>query len=357
MLENVEWGNFKLGELFKIQPTKYYKLKNEEIISKNGNVPLISNSSTDNGVMGFSNLKANNKGNTITCSDTTLGAETMYYQENDFIGYSHIQHLTPLIKEFDKNIATAIISSSRIATANKYDYGNKFNREAMNKTNIKLPAKKNGKIDIEFIKDFIKKLEKEKMLELDKYLYNMDLKDYNLTENEQESLKHNVKLKSFKIKSLFEIKNTLGFNKDSLTIGSEYDYITRTSQNQGILQTTGFVNHENINEAGVWSLGLLQMDFFYRQKPWYAGQFVRKIIPKIKLSKNSIQYFTTLLNKEKNRLLSVLVRDVDSVFLNTEIKLPAKNEEIDFEFIEIYISAIQKLVIKNLLIYIDQKTA
>lgn len=53
----------------------------------------------------------------------------------------------------------------------------------------------------------------------------------------------------------------------------------------------------------------------------------------------------------------MLVRDVDSVFLNTEIKLPAKNEEIDFEFIEIYISAIQKLVIKNLLLYIDQKTA
>jgi len=40
---------------------------------------------------------------------------------------------------------------------------------------------------------------------------------------------------------LFEIENTLSFNKDKLTIGDEYDYITRTSQNQGILQTTGFV--------------------------------------------------------------------------------------------------------------------
>lgn len=224
-----------MGELFKIQPTKYYKLKNEEIISKNGKVPLISNSSTDNGVMGFSNLKGNNKGNTITCSDTTLGAETMYYQENDFIGYSHIQNLIPLIKDFDKNVATAIISSSRIATANKYDYGNKFNRESMNKTNIKLP-KKEGKIDIEFIKYFIEELEKEKIIELDKYLYDKDLKDCNLNENEKEALKHNVKLKEFEIKNLFEIRNTLGFNKDSLTIGSDYDYVTRTSQNQGILQ-------------------------------------------------------------------------------------------------------------------------
>ena len=47
-----------------------------------------------------------------------------------------------------------------------------------------------------------------------------------------------------------------------LTDGNEYDYITRTSLNQGVLQTTGFVNDENINNAGTWSLGLLQMDFF-----------------------------------------------------------------------------------------------
>ena len=105
MLENVEWGEFRLGDLFDINPTKYYKLKNEEIISLGGDVPLISNSSVNNGVMGFSNLKANNKGNSITCSDTTLGAETMYYQEKDFIGYSHIQHLVPKFEPFDKKIA------------------------------------------------------------------------------------------------------------------------------------------------------------------------------------------------------------------------------------------------------------
>ena len=70
---------------------------------------------------------------------------------------------------------------------------------------------------------------------------------------------------------MFEIENTLSFNKEVLTKGTTYDYVTRTSQNQGILQETGFVNSENINSVGTWSLGLLQMDFFYRDKPWYAG--------------------------------------------------------------------------------------
>ena len=80
MLKSVEWGEFRIGDLFDINPTKYYKLKNENILSLNGRVPLISNSSINNGVMGYSNLEANNKGNSLTCSDTTLGAETMYYQ-------------------------------------------------------------------------------------------------------------------------------------------------------------------------------------------------------------------------------------------------------------------------------------
>ena len=133
---------------------------------------------------------------------------------------------------------------------------------------------------------------------------------------------------------MFSIHNTLSFNTDKLVTGSKYDYITRTSQNQGILQQTGFVNKENINSAGNWSLGLLQMDFFYRNNEWYAGQFVRKIVPKIHISKNSISFFTSVLNKQKTKLLSVLVRDVDKTFLNYIIKLPTKNNKIDFDFIE-----------------------
>lgn len=135
--------------------------------------------------------------------------------------------------------------------------------------------------------------------------------------------------------------------------GIEYDYVTRTSQNQGILQTTGFVNKENINPAGTWSLGLLQMDFFYREKPWYAGQFVRKITPKIKINKKSVVFFSTLLNKQKERLLSILVRNVDNVFRNTKISLPVKKDrEIDFAFMEDFISQLEACRLSQLEAYL-----
>ena len=156
---NFEWGEFRIGELFEINPTKYYRLKNEEIISENGKVPLISNSSTANGVMGFSNLEPNNKGNSITCSDTTVGADTMYYQEKDFIGYSHIQHLVPKFEPFNKLVASVIISVCRVSTSKKYDYGNKFNRDAMNNTKIQLPTQ-NNKPDYKFMESFISAIQK-----------------------------------------------------------------------------------------------------------------------------------------------------------------------------------------------------
>lgn len=150
-----------------------------------------------------------------------------------------------------------------------------------------------------------------------------------------------IEWREFRLDDLFDIQRTNSFNTDALVPGNEYDYVTRTSVNQGVLQETGFVNLENINPAGTWSLGLLQMDFFYRRRPWYAGQFVRKIIPKIKLSENSVLFFTALLNKLKKRLLSVLVRDIDNMFLTSVVSLPVKNNKIDFAFIDKFIAELE----------------
>ena len=152
---------------------------------------------------------------------------------------------------------------------------------------------------------------------------------------------------------MFEICNTLSFNTDVLVDGQDYDYVTRTSINQGVLQTTGFVNKANINSSGTWSLGLLQMDFFYRSKPWYAGQFVRKIIPKIEIPNGAVLFFSTLLNKQKKSLLSVLVRNVDKTFKEAIIKLPiTTNNKIDFDFMESFVAELEEERVAELSAYL-----
>ncbi len=152
---------------------------------------------------------------------------------------------------------------------------------------------------------------------------------------------------------MFDIENTYSFNSDVLVPGNEYDYVTRTSFNQGVLQTTGFVNSNNINPSGTWSLGLLQMDFFYRKNRWYAGQFVRKITPKIDIPEKAIPFFSTLLNKQKQILLSVLVRDVDETFKSIEIDLPVTaTGKVDFDFMESFVAELEAERVAELSAYL-----
>lgn len=132
---------------------------------------------------------------------------------------------------------------------------------------------------------------------------------------------------------MFDIDKTPSYNKDSLTelAGKEYDYITRTATNRGICETTGFISDKGLNEPGTFSLGLLQMTFFYREREWYAGQFMRKIKAKFELNQYTGLYFETILSGLSPFLLSGLVRDVDEAFLSSIIVLPVDEQgNIDF---------------------------
>ena len=168
----------------------------------------------------------------------------------------------------------------------------------------------------------------------------------------------NEKLRSvrwgeYKLSDLFDIDSASSFNADSLVPGDEFDYVTRTSVNQGVLQTTGFINSDNLNPAGTWSLGLLQMDFFYRSRPWYAGQFMRKITPKIVIPPCAISFFTTVLNKQKSILLSVLVRNVDKTFKSIKVELPSASDgSIDFDFIRVFMEGLEQERIAALTSYL-----
>ncbi len=361
-MDSVEWGEFRLGDLFEINPTKYYKLQNEVIISQNGQVPLISNSSTDNGVMGFSNLKANNIGNTITCSDTTLGAETMYYQKNDFIGYSHIQHLVAKFKPFNKNIASFIISGSRVSTSTKYDYGNKFNREAMKKTTIQLPIK-NGEINFSFMEKFIAELEAERIAELEAYLVATNLKNYTLTTEEQKVLddfeKGCFEFQEFRLEEVFNVdsyKKRFDANKIFISqIGNPY--VVRTSLNNGI---RGYINEDEqyLNEGNTISFGQDTATMFYQEKPYFNGDKIKIIRPKNnKFNKLNGQFFIASMRKSFSSFSWGNSSFNENIIKSQPIKLPYLHNQPNYQLMETFISAIQKLVIKDVVLYADKKIA
>ena len=156
-----------------------------------------------------------------------------------------------------------------------------------------------------------------------------------------------TKFKDFRLGELFDIEKIRGFNKNELIPNpyGKYDYVTRTSLNNGVESITDAVPNRSLNAPNTFSLGLLQMTFFYRERPWYAGQFVRKIVPKFKANRLIMLYMLTWLRSYTPRLLSVLVRDVDDTFADLTIKLPVISESdgIDWKYIEDQVKHLNKI--------------
>ncbi|MGN8376194.1 restriction endonuclease subunit S [Helicobacter pylori] len=156
------WQHFKLGDLFEIRPTKAYNLTNPHLFDNNAKNPVVTNSSLNNGISGYSSLEPTEKGNQITYSDTTT-SEGIFYQKRPFIGYSHVQGLYPLkYHEFwnEKTLLYIVVAFKKVACG-RFDYGNKFNRKIASEMSIILPTNPHGGIDFDFMRTLINALMKQ----------------------------------------------------------------------------------------------------------------------------------------------------------------------------------------------------
>ncbi|MGL2822598.1 restriction endonuclease subunit S [Helicobacter pylori] len=386
-LNAIKWGEFKLGDLFEVLPSKkiYHantiKIHDTQI---ENSYPYVVRTATNNGIKGFiiDDPTFTNEKNTLSFAQDTF---TVFYQKQPYFTGNKVKVLKPKFA-FKSPKILHFISAILQFILKPLTWGLGSTTESIAEFKFSLPLKPTANtqtledIDFDFMEKFIAELEQCRLAELEAYLKATGLENTTLSNDEENALNVfngnnsggggntpcGLTWQHFKLGDLFEIEKTLSFNKDALTQGEDYDYITRTSQNQGVLQTTGFVNAENLNPPFTWSLGLLQMDFFYRKKSWYAGQFMRKITPKAeiknKINSHTAHYFTTLLNALKRPLLSVLVRDIDKTFREQKIQLPLKPtantqtlKDIDFHFMSTLINALMKQTIQGVVQYCSAK--
>ncbi len=312
--------------------------------------------------MGYSKLPANNIGNTITCSDTTLGGDTMFYQEKDFIGYSHIQHFIPKFKPFNRSIAYMIISSCRKVTANKYDYGSKFNRKEMNNTIISLPITSANKIDFDFIEEFIAELEERSVAELEErsvaeleaWLRAAGFEDYILTEEEQIALKEIEKLEyqEFNLEKLFG-KSTRGKRlKSADRITGSLPFVTAGETNEGISAFIG-------NRVTIFPANTTTIDMFgsakYRNYEYGADDHIA-VVHTQELEEDAAIFVTSAIHKSSHNGQfdygkNFYAKDADEL----NILLPTKGIVPDYSKMATIISAVKKLVIKDVAEYANKK--
>ena len=165
-MKNVTFKAISIGSLFDIHPTKAYKATNKDLFKEKGKIPVVANSSVDNGIGGWTNLDATEKGNKVVFSDTTT-SDSIFYQPNDFVGYPHVQGLYPYCNKWSENSLLYFISCFRKSASGLFNYGNKFTRVIASKMNVNLPITKNGDIDYDFMENFVsaqKKLIAKKLI-------------------------------------------------------------------------------------------------------------------------------------------------------------------------------------------------
>lgn len=160
-IDTIDWGEFLVGDMFEIHPTKSYKLLNDELFD-GGESPVVVNSAFNNGIGGTSSKSTTEAGNMITFSDT-VNANTIFYQEYPFIGYSHIQGLYP-IGQYNKywskeSLMFFAVSFRKSALTKGFDYSNKFRKDIAIKLKVRLPIDADGNPDWQYMKDYMRSIE------------------------------------------------------------------------------------------------------------------------------------------------------------------------------------------------------
>lgn len=159
---------FPVGELFSIAPTSPFEKASEGSML----APVVSNTSQNNGVKDYSRLEANNPANIITFSDTTDSVDTVFYQPSGFVGYSHVQAMTPTTYKLNRQTGLFFVTAFKKAIGNRFNWGTKFNRTIAAKTEVLLPVTDTGNIDYDLMESWVLNIGARLVSRLNEYLVN-----------------------------------------------------------------------------------------------------------------------------------------------------------------------------------------
>lgn len=351
-LSEVKWGEYRLGDLFEVNSyTKRFDA-NKVIVLEDGKYPYVVRMSNNNGQKGYIDEDEIylNEGNTISFGQDTA---TMFYQEHPYFTGDKIKILKAKFREFDKSNAQFFLTTMA-KSFESFSWGrSSFSVDIIEKQIISLPIK-DGTIDFDFISSFIAELEAERIKELEAYLTVTGLKDYILTEEE-----HNVldsykdwKWNTFNLEDLFG-KSTRGKRlKSADRIPGELPFVTAGEADEGISDFIG-------NDVTIFSENTTTIDMFgsakYRNYR-YGGDDHVAIVHTEALPKLASIFVTSAIHKSSHNgqfdySKNFYAKDADAL----NIQLPSQNGLPDYDRMTTFISAVQKIVIKEVVQYTDRK--
>ena len=361
-----------MGELFEVLTSKKRFDANKVQVFQDGKNPYVVRTSSNNGQRGFivEDESYLNEGNTISFGQDTA---TMFYQEKPYFTGDKIKVLKAKNKKFNKNNAQFFISTMAKAFSTFSWGSSSFNVNIIENQKLTLPTQ-NGKIDFAFMENFIAELEAERIAELEAYLRVTGLSDYILTEEEKAVLEafrsgkiswggvklldkqqvKDIEWRVFNLEKLFG-KSTRGRRLRSQDrISGNLPFVTAGEANEGISDFIG-------NDVIVFSENTTTIDMFgsakYRNYK-YGGDDHIAVVHTENLPKYAAIYVTTAIHKvsyagQFSYSRNFYAKDAD----NLNISLPSVQGKPMYDYMEVFIRAVQKLVIKDVVKYAERKVA
>ena len=248
------------------------------------------------------------------------------------------------------------LSSALFFLRHHFGYENMCSWAKIQDIKITLPTH-NGAIDYAFMETFIAELEAQRLAELEAYLAVTGLQDYTLTQEEEEALsdfdKGKIEWREYRFADIFNnIQQGRRLKKDDQIEGN-IPFVMAGITN------TGVVNYIS-NPVATFPKNAITIDIFgnafYRNYDFGAGDDTGVYWnTERELSREMMLFLTKASEKALEGKFSYGKKLRSSQSLNFRMKLPTKNGTPDYDFMNTYISAIHKLVIKEVVFYADRK--
>ena len=379
--QNVEWGTYKLVELFNIVGTK--SLDSNAVEFTEEGINFIGRTFENNGIQGKIQKRDFEPNEAFTITATVIGNyKYVKYQKEPYYCSQNINKLSPkeIITKWNDKIAYFFVANIQKFVSQYDNQQGGYKLEDIKNHCIKLPIKYNS-IDFEFMEKFISEIEKYYISKLDNYLLVTELKDYSLTNEEKEficnmdenfkniNLSLNNKLQraewsEYRMGDLFDkVKtNKLPYKAKELPNNPTGEYVlpclTSSFMNQGL---NYYIPKENATILkNVISIPSNSDDYraYYQSLDFTVLSDAYAIKWKNnndKITGNQYLFLVSCINKFTDLPIYSYKNKLGgwNVVKNKNILLPVKNGKIDFDFMEKVVMILKKIIIKDVVLYTE----
>lgn len=361
---------FKIGDLFyklnlRCKKKKFDKKKDISTSkSLEYNLPLVNAKNGDNGVMYYGRFSDWESADYCIdiINDGAVSTGNVYPQPQK----TGVLYNAYLIKGIDESfhnefviiyIAQALQKSIKL----KYGYDNKATWEKVKNNTLTLPSI-NDLPCTKFMESYIRELEQERIRELDAYLKATGLNDYELTPEEKNSIEimqnGGGNYKEFKVLDIFSVKNTQSIMKSQVGFCSgNIPYVTAGETNNSI---TSYISAEPsiIDKGNCIVIGGKSTVVTYQEQDFVSNDSHNLALymkETDKKSKYTQMFFVTLLSFKLKQLYNWGNSISNKKIQKDTIHVPVnQNGDIDYQFIELYSKAVEKLCIKSVVDWKDR---